>query len=163
MKTISVLFTQNHGWFAKFLKSVFRQKYNHVSLSLDQDQSEFYSFNFKGPVRETFEKLRRHKVQGSMLYEFQVSDESYHVLKERLEALKQCGTEMKYSFLGIFLCCIGIPFHQEGHYFCSEFVSELLTLSCAVPLRKRASAYLPEQLRLELDQRAWNVRLVNVV
>ena len=163
MKTISVLFTQNRGWFAKLLKTVFGQNYNHVSLSLAGDKSVFYSFNFKGFVWETFEKFRRHKVQGSMLYEFHVSDAAYNALKERLEAVKRRWKEMRYAFLGIFLCCIGIPFHWKGRYFCSEFVSELLTSSRALPLERRAAAYLPEQLRLELDQRAWDTRLVNVV
>lgn len=163
LKTILILFTQNHGWFAKFLKAVFGQTYNHVSLSLEQDSGAFYSFNFKGFVRETFEKLRRHKVRGSMLYQFPVSDGAYAEMRERLESTKQRRGEFKYAFLGIFLCCLGIPFHWENHYFCSEFVTELLTSSRALSLERRTSAYLPEQLRRELDRQDWNSRLVNVV
>ena len=163
LNTISVLFTQNHGWFARFLKTMFGQTYNHVSLSLEHGGGEFYSFNFKGFVRETFEKFRRHKVQGSMLYELQVTDSAYAEMRERLErAKRQCG-ELKYAFLGIFLCCLGIPFHWGKRYFCSEFVTELLTASQALSLEKRSAAYLPEQLRLELDRGVWSRRLVNVV
>lgn len=162
VKTIAVLFTQNQGWFAALLKRLFGQKYDHVSISLGS-HSEFYSFNFKGFAHETPEKFRRHQVVSSTLYELPVADTAYHTLQRKLETIRQHRSEMRYSFPGVVFCCLGIPFRWAKHYFCSQFVTELLKSANAVKLRKRACLYLPEQLRRELDGCAGVRRLADVV
>ena len=114
-------------------------------------------------MRESIEKFRRHRVRESLLYELQVSDAVYNDIKDKLQTIKQRWREMKYAFLGLFLRFFGLPFHWKRHYFCSEFVSELLAKSQAIALEKRAVAYLPEQLRQELRYRPGVSCLVNVV
>lgn len=81
-----------------------------------------------------------------------MSEENYNKIKDQLETAKKRRRKSKYAFLGIFLCCIGIPFHLSDQYFCSEFVAGLLIASRAVFLQKRAASYLPEQLRKELEE-----------
>lgn len=162
MKTIAILFTQNHGWFAALLKRLFGQKYDHVSISLGS-RSEFYSFNFKGFAHETPEKFRRQQVEDSILYEFPVEDGAYCAIQNGIAAARRQRAELRYSFPGVVFCCLGIPFRWAGHYFCSQFVSELLISAHAVALRKRACLYLPEHLRRELDGCAGVRRLAHVV
>lgn len=140
-----------------------RHKYSHVSLSLAEDKSEFYSFNVKGFVRETYEKFRRHNIQNSILYEIEVNDSVYEAMQKKIEEFKAQCKEMKYSFLGVALCFFRISLHLHRRYFCSEFVAELLAISHAVSLQKKPAQYLPEQLRMELDHCAGMRRLINVV
>lgn len=163
MKKIAVLFTQKHDWFSKFLVELCRHKYSHVSLSLDENECEFYSFNVKGFVRETYEKFRRHNVRNSMLYEIEVNDHIYETMQKKMDDFKARCKEMRYSFLGVAFCCLHIPLHLNQQYFCSEFVAELLAFSHAVSLQKKPEQYLPEQLRMELDRCAGIYRLANVV
>lgn len=163
MKIISVLFTRYHDWFAEFLRKIYGQEYTHVSVSLSRSRNAFYSFNFKGLVRETLQKFRRHKIRDSMLYEIPVPDNIYYTVKRKLEAVKRRRKQMHYAFLGIFFCCLGIPFHRKNRYFCSEFVAELLESSRVLSLQKRAVSYLPDQLRLDLDRRFKDQKTVNVV
>lgn len=163
MKTISVLFTCYHDWFAGFLRKIRGQEYSHVSVSVSRNRTAFYSFNFKGLVRETLQKFRRHKVRDSMLYEIPVPDNIYDTVKRKLETIKRRRKRMHYAFLGIFFCCLGIPFHRKNRYFCSEFVAELLKSSHVLPLQKHAASYLPNQLRLELDRYFGDKKTVNVV
>ena len=43
-----------------------------------------------------------------------------------------------------------LPFRGKGHYFCSQFVAELLRESGAVPLRSAPCFYLPNRFAAEL-------------
>lgn len=163
MRKVSVLFTQQHDWFSTFLQKCMKHDYSHVSLSLDEPQNEFYSFNVRGFARETFEKFRRRHVQKSLLYEIEVSDSVYAQMKEQIEALKRRQQEMKYAFLGIAFCLFHIPFHLKQQFFCSEFVADMLLSSNALRLSKKPSLYLPEHLRAELDQRLGGYTLADVI
>lgn len=163
MKKISVLFTRQHDWIAKLLAAIYGHQYSHVSLSLKEDKSEFYSFNIKGFARENFEKFRRHRIRNSMLYELEVNDSAYEIMQKKVDEFKNHCKEMKYSFLGFAFSFFHIALHISQSYFCSEFVAELLSSSHAVALREKPALYLPDQLRMELDRCAGIRRLANVV
>jgi len=49
----------------------------------------------------------------------------------------------------LMLCMLRIPYYRENNYFCSQFVSELLTVTGAVQLQKQPSLYLPDDFRME--------------
>ena len=59
--------------------------------------------------------------------------------------------DYRYSYIGVALCLLRLPFHWKNRYFCSQFVAELLSASGAVPLRKAPSLYLPNHFPAELD------------
>ena len=163
MKTIFILFTQYKVWFARFLSIIRHHNYSHVALALDDDRNCFYSFNIKGFCCETPEKYKRHGVTKSILYEVKVKDESYNKIREKIYETAENRNRMKYSFWGIALCLLRIPFHKKNQYFCSEFVADLLKKSKTIMLRKRSSLYLPEHLRMELEHHLGIRKLVNVV
>lgn len=58
--------------------------------------------------------------------------------------------EYHYTRLGVLFCILRLPFRWKGHYFCSQFVAELLRDSGAVPLRRAPCRYLPDQFAAEL-------------
>ena len=45
-----------------------------------------------------------------------------------------------------------IAWRRKEHYFCSQFVSELLGLTDEIRLKKKTSLYLPCQLAKELSE-----------
>lgn len=163
MKSIFILFTQYKDWFAQFLSVVCHHRYTHVSLSINDDYSVFYSFNVKGFCSESLERHRKRGVTQSALYQLQVTDDTYYKIKGEIKKTLDSSTTMKYSFLGVALNLLHIPFHWKNRYFCSEFIAALLKKSGAVKLCKPPSLYLPEQLRMELDKSLTVNRLVNVV
>lgn len=163
MKNIYILFTQCKDWFARFLSVVRHHRYSHVSLSLNEECGVFYSFNVKGFCSETLEKHRKHGVTQSALYQLRVSDDVYDKITGEIKETLNHKSAMKYSFLGVALNLLHIPFHWKNRYFCSEYIAGLLKKSGAVKLRKPPSLYLPEQLRMELDKAFIVNRLVNVV
>ena len=163
MKKISVLFTQKYDWLAKLLLKVCGYQYSHASLSLGNGEDIFYSFNTNGFCTESPEKFKRHGVKNSLLYEAYVDNDVYSELRRRVGEIEPARNEMRYSYLGVFFCLINIPFSRKNHYFCSQFVAEMLVETGAVRLKKKSSLYVPEQLKAELDSQCNWVKSMNAI
>ena len=72
-------------------------------------------------------------------------------MQQKLEEMDQKKEQFRYSRLGVLFCLLGIPFHRKNHYFCSQFVAEILCMSRGINLKKEASLYLPNQFIYELS------------
>ena len=151
MKYLSVLLTKYPDRFARLLARLSGRGYTHASIGLE-DEGRFYSFSFRGFTEETPDKFRRHGVTASRCYRIPVTDGTYRLVADRLAAMAARRTDYRYSYLGVALCLLHLPFRQRNRYFCSQFVAELLSASGAVPLRKRPSLYLPNHFPAELDR-----------
>ena len=151
MKYLSVLLTKYPDRFARLLARLSGRGYTHASIGLE-DEGRFYSFSFRGFTEETPDKFRRHGVTASRCYRIPVNDGAYRLVADRLAAMAARRTDYRYSYLGVALCLLHLPFRRKGRYFCSQFVAELLSASGAVPLRKRPSLYLPNHFPAELDR-----------
>ena len=116
------------------------------SIGLEGD-GRFYSFSFRGFTEETPDKLRRRGVTAGRCYRIPVTDGAYRLAEARLRAMSARRADYRYSYIGVALCLLRLPFHWKNRYFCSQFVAELLSASGAVPLRKAPSLYLPTIFR----------------
>lgn len=152
MKKITILLTKYSDLISSFVYHVAGRGYTHASLGLADEPGVYYSFNYKGFCVETLEKHRRRGVEKSLGCEVEVSDEAYEVLKARIAQFETRRAEMRYTRVGVFFCLLRLPFRWKDHYFCSQFVAELLQASGAVPLKKRAELYLPNQFPSALAQ-----------
>ena len=73
-----------------------------------------------------------------MLYELQVDEETYFQVKREVQRIMENSEEYHYNIFGLLLCQFNIPYHRKRHYFCSQFVSEVLDKSGALKLPKDA-------------------------
>lgn len=48
-----------------------------------------------------------------------------------------------YFLRGLFFCCLGMEAHRENHYFCSQFVAELLSYAGVPGIPKPPSLMTP--------------------
>lgn len=149
-KVISVLLTRYYSTFSSFIYWTTGRGYTHASLSLDESDEEFYSFNFKGFCKEC---PRRHKRRSkrSICYRLEISQECYKRIKDRIEVIERKKGEWSYSRLGVLFCLVHIPYKRDKYYFCSQFVADMLSLSEDIVLGKKASLYLPNHLPGELE------------
>lgn len=152
MKKITVLLTKYSDWVSSFLYHAVGHSYTHASLGLEEEPGVYYSFNYKGFCVETLEKHRRRGVEKSILCEVEISDEAYWRMKKQLLQFKEHRMELRYTRVGVAFCLLHLPFRWKGHYFCSQFVVEMLQNSGAVPMKKPAVLYLPNQIFSELIQ-----------
>lgn len=88
-----------------------------------------------------------------------VSDQAYQDIQGRIAVFQQRRGEYRYTRLGVLCCLLRIPFLWRRHYFCSQFVAEVLQQSDAFPLAGRAQLYLPNQLGRELMASSRLIRL----
>lgn len=150
MKTIFVLLTKYNDVASKTFNLLTFSKYTHAAIGFEDEDDHFFSFVTKGgfylerPLRSRQpEKLARE----CALYKLEVSNGIYELIKKEVQSFHEEAEKYRYSFLGIFLCMLKISFQRKNHYFCSEFVSELLSESGAIRTPKKTTLFLPDDFR----------------
>lgn len=118
--------------------------YTHVSIGLEGPAGAFYSFGRLIPKRPFPGGLVREQVGDGFflafphtlccLYTMVVSEETYQNLKRQIAIMYAKRSEYRYSLLGVVACYFHIALSRRRHYFCSQFVAELLEESGAAAL-----------------------------
>ena len=159
MRTVTILLTKYSDWISTLVYYICGGGYTHASLSLDGG-STYYSFNYRGFCIETPDKHRNRGVKKSLCYQVTVSDSAYQKMKGRIKTFISQRHEFSYTRLGVFFCILGIPFRWKRHYFCSQFVAEVLHDAGAIPLLKAPALYTPNDSECELER---SIQLCGIV
>ena len=147
MKTITILLTKYSDPFGRFICGISKNRYSHASISIDETEEIFYSFNTKGFVIEKPKKrIPKKRMPGSVCIRMQVPEETYELIKREIAYFLDKREQYAYSRLGVVLCLLHIPYKFENKYFCSQFVAEILSRAGAIELKKKETLYLPGQL-----------------
>jgi len=80
------------------------------------------------------------------LYALEVEDETYARARRRAEHMMVHGGLYRFNVLGLMLCALHIRWKRRRHYFCSQFVSEVLEKSGAMELPKDSTLMHPQRL-----------------
>ena len=131
MKTISIVLTNYPSHLSSFMETVYGYEYTHASICLDAMNEKMYSFNYKGFCMETVSKYKRHGVEKSISFQLQVTDAAFERLQNKIEQFVENREDFCYSSIGVVFCFVHIPFKRKKHYFCSQFVAEILAESGA--------------------------------
>jgi inositol transport system substrate-binding protein len=132
--------------FSRVFRFFSRCKFSHASIGVSDTDWTFFSYVLKGFRKELPKKHPTFKKQEVLcrLYRVEVSDEVYNKTKAALEDHASRAHDYKFSYLGFVLCVLRIVYPLKGQYICSQFVSEILEQTNAVPLKKHSSLYLPD-------------------
>ena len=158
MKTIYILLTRSGTLLSKLVYAATGSSYTHASMAFDADLSCLYSSTRKngytmfpaGPSREYLNKgvFRLRENIPCALYALEVSDEAYARAKRRAEHMMTHGELYRFNSLGLLLCAFHIRWNRRRHYFCSQFVSEVLEQSGALALPKDSTLMHPNDYAL---------------
>jgi len=151
MKEISILFVRYPDRASKFLTKYFNQKYTHCSIGLGPNPDIYYSFSVKGFSCETMAKYNRVGIGKVKILKIKVTNSIYTFIEKKIEEFKNNKDSYSYTIAGVVFCILHIPFRFKKSYFCSSFVAELLDISKAIKLKKKAYRYLPYELLQELS------------
>lgn len=153
MKTIYILLTRSGTLLSKLVYAATGASYTHASMAFDAELSCLYSSTRKngytmfpaGPSKEYLNKgvLRLRDNAPCALYELEVSDEAYVRALRRTEEFMRHSEEYSFNILGLILCALHIRWQRRRHYFCSQFVSEVLEQSGALALPKDSTLMHP--------------------
>lgn len=138
-KYIYLVFSKTGTWLSRSIGIVTKSPYTHVALSLDSDFKNMYTFGRLNPDNPfiaglTVENLhtgvyKKFKNCESLIYKVLVSNEQYDNLLKNLNGYFSSDINYRYNFLGLFTVLMDKPWKRETHYFCSQFVSEVLIKS----------------------------------
>ena len=161
MKTIYILLTRSGTLLSKLVYAVTGASYTHASMAFDEELDCLYSSTRKngytmfpaGPSKEYLNKgvFRLRGDAPCALYALEVTDEAYVRARRRAEHMMARGELYRFNTLGLILCALHIRWQRRRHYFCSQFVSEVLQKSGALDLPK-PSTLMPPSDYAELPQ-----------
>ena len=138
-KSIYLVFSRTGTYLSRSIGFVTRTQYTHVSLSLDLSFKTMYSFGRLDPDNPfsgglTIENIftgvfKKYQNAVCLIYEVEVTEQQFNKLKKQIQLFYSSGISYKYNFIGLFGVLVDRPIHRDTHYFCSEFISTLLSNS----------------------------------
>lgn len=154
MREVSILLTKYSDWVSNLVYVLCGRGYTHASISLEENEDTYYSFNYLGFAVETLNKHRKRGVTKSKCLRVKISDQSYESIRQQIHDIELERGSYHYTRLGVLCCILHIPYHINRRYFCSQFVAELLENSGAMQLSRPSNYFLPNHfLSLMEDKR----------
>ena len=156
MKTIYLLLTRSGTFLSGVIHHLTNAPYTHISLATTYENGHFgafYSFGRKIvrlplPAGFVEEKLYTgyfgaHPDTRCTLIALPVSDEAHGRICRKLREMADRAETYRYNLLGVILCYWGISLKRQHHFFCSQFVADVLDSCGAVELPKPSSLMHP--------------------
>ena len=139
MKKIYIVLTYTGTILANIVKFYTREKYSHVSIGLDPELKELYSFGRLNPynpfiggfVHEgvNIGTFKRFKNTIGAVYSLDVTDEQYRKIIETIEKVKINKGKYKFNTAGLFLVSVNKKYKRKDSFYCAEFIKYLLETS----------------------------------
>lgn len=139
MKKIYILSTYTGTMLSYLIKKKTKVPYPHVSIALDKNLDEIYSFGrlhvsnpiFAGFVREYIDDGLYKKKCNTLcrVYSLTLNNKQYETLMKNLSYFKENGREFKYDTKALLKFLYNEPKENNKKYVCSQFVAYLLEKS----------------------------------
>lgn len=149
MKTLYIFLTRSGTLVSNLVYALTGAEYTHISLAFDEDLTTLYSSTRKngytmfpaGPSREYLNRgvFRLRENIPCALYALEVTDEAY----ARADHMMNHGELYRFNSVGLLLCALHIRWNRRRHYFCSQFVSEVLQKSGSLDLPRHSTLMRP--------------------
>ena len=136
MKKIYIVLTYTGTLLARIIKIYTRAEFSHISISLDEELMEMYSFGRLNPynpfiggfVHEYIDKgtFKRFKNTKAKIYELQVEEEQYQKMEQTIAEFEKNKQNYKFNIIGLFSAGFNIRITRENSYYCAEFVKHVI-------------------------------------
>lgn len=156
MKKIYIVLTYTGTVLSRIIKIFTRNQYSHVSIALDENMDEMYSFGrlnpynpfFGGFVKEginigTFKRFRNTKSQISSL---EITDEQYQKLRDVLEKMCMNKEAYKFNITGLVFALFHKRLMRKNKFYCSQFVRYVMENS-DIKDKRLSDVIKPEDFR----------------
>lgn len=174
-KSLYVIFTKPNTIISKVIKFATSDPYTHVGISLDNPYLNFYSFSRKftflpipaGFVRENWNNFN-YQSNPNMpvcIVKVNVTDSQYDAAQSMIDSFENSTRSFNYNIVGLFLCKTNLTINRSNHYFCSEFVHEVLVHSRVYPKMKHSQHVSPQEVYEMLSDREILVKdsMINIL
>ncbi len=156
MKNVYIVLTKSDTVISKIIGLVTKEPFTHASISFDDSLEVMYSFSRYYPclplpagmmqenIRDGFYRHRGH-IPCKVL-SLQVDDKTFYSAREVCRSMMIRREEYNYSVIGLILCSFSIKREFRHKYFCSQFVSKVLSECCGASLPKPACLMHPADI-----------------
>lgn len=144
MKKIYIILTYTGTILSRIVKIYTKKEYSHVSISLDSDLTQMYSFGRLNPYnpfiggfvhegvdRGTFKRFKQTKTK---IYSLEIEEEKYEKLEEIINNIYQRKKLYKFNIIGLIAVAFNVKIRREKYFYCAEFVKYVLEQSQVLTL-----------------------------
>ena len=136
MKQIYFVLTYTGTILSRIVRIFMKDEYGHVSLSLDKDLTQMYSFGRLNPYN-TFRggfvhehvhggTFKRFKKTSAKVVCLEVNDEQYNKLVKNIKEFEEKKDDFKFNTLGLFAVYFKKRIEREKRFYCAEFVKYII-------------------------------------
>lgn len=136
MKKIYIILTHTGTILSTIIKYYTKDEFSHISIALDADLEEMYSFGRLNPynpfwgsfVHEHIHKgtFKRFKKTRAEVYSIFVTDEQYEKAKKTIAYFDNNKQKYKFNILGLACVSINKKIIRKNTFYCAEFVKHIL-------------------------------------
>ena len=136
LKKIYIVLTYTGTYISRIVKLYTKKEYSHVSISLDKNLEQMYSFGrifpitpiVAGFVQESpkFGTLKRFKNTEAKILSLEVSDEDYKTIQKTIDGFKKNRKKYGFNTLGMIAVMGHRRVKRRKHFYCAEFVKYVL-------------------------------------
>lgn len=133
---IYIVLTYTGTFLSRFIKIYTGDEFSHVSLSLDKNLNEMYSFGRLNPYNPfiggfihekiddgTFKRFPKTK---AAIYALRVTPHQYNKIKQIIKVMKKERSNYKFNIIGLFAIGLNIKYQKANAFYCAEFVKYLI-------------------------------------
>lgn len=138
MRNIYIVLSRPRSFISDLIVFFTRAEYSHISVAYDSELRSLCSFARKyclplpgGLVTENENGVLRKPLRNArcVILSASVPEDMFDAFRSRIDNMLSNHDKYHYFLRGVVSCSLGVEVHRENHYFCSQFVAEML--SCA--------------------------------
>ena len=136
MRKIYIVLTHTGTYLSKIIKKWTKDEYSHVSISLDEDLENMYSFGRVHPYNPIWAGLvhekqnegtfKRFKKTRAAIYSIEVDDEQYVIIRNTIHRMYKNRSKYKFNIFGLLAIGFNKSFKLKNWFYCAEFVKYVL-------------------------------------
>lgn len=136
MKKIYIVLTHTGTLLSKIIKSYTKHEFSHVSIALDENLEEMYSFGRINPynpfvagfVHEYIDKgtFKRFFNTRTKIYSLEITENQHEKVKENIEQIEANKNKYRFNILGLFAAGFNLKLSSKKSFYCAEFVKYVM-------------------------------------
>ena len=136
MKKIYIILTHTGTALSKIIKGFTKDEFSHVSIALDIELKEMYSFGrlnqynpfWGGFVHEYIDKgtFKRFYKTRAKVYSLEVTEEQYRSIKSNIDQIKNKKEDYKFNNIGLFAVGFHKKIKKQKSFYCAEFIKYVM-------------------------------------
>lgn len=163
MKKIYIVLTHTGTVLSRIIKMYTKDEFSHVSISLDKELKQMYSFGRLNPynpliggfVHEYIDKgtFKRFFKTRAGIYSLEVTNEQYQDIRNSINYIEKNKEKYKFNIIGLFAAGFHKKISSEHSLYCAEFVKYVIE-------KAGVKANLPEAVKPEDFKKIENIEKV---